>query len=85
MPELNVALAKAGRPDVMMLVGGVIPPARFQRADRSRRLGGPPGTVIADGAERLLEELNQKLGYAQRPLWNQGGCYEDLGAREAGG
>ena len=26
----------------------------------------PPGTVIADAAEKLLEELNQRLGYTQK-------------------
>jgi methylmalonyl-CoA mutase len=67
VPELKAALAKAGRPDIMIVVGGVIPPQDFEtllKAGASAIF--PPGTVIADAAEKLLEELNQKLGYAQR-------------------
>jgi methylmalonyl-CoA mutase len=67
VPELKAALAKAGRPDIMIVVGGVIPPQDF---DALIAAGAsaifPPGTVIADAAEKLLQELNQRLGYAQR-------------------
>lgn len=67
VPELKAALAKAGRPDIMIVVGGVIPPQDFEallQAGASAIF--PPGTVIADAAEKLLEELNQRLGYSQR-------------------
>lgn len=67
VPELKAALAKAGRPDIMIVVGGVIPPQDFEtllQAGASAIF--PPGTVIADAAEKLLEELNQKLGYTQK-------------------
>ncbi|MBN9440664.1 methylmalonyl-CoA mutase, partial [Bosea sp. (in: a-proteobacteria)] len=67
VPELKAALAKAGRPDIMIVVGGVIPPQDFEtllKAGASAIF--PPGTVIADAAEKLLEELNQKLGYTQK-------------------
>ena len=67
VPELREALAKAGRPDIMIVVGGVIPPQDF---DALIAAGAsaifPPGTVIADAAEKLLEELNGRLGYTQR-------------------
>ncbi len=67
VPELKAALAQAGRPDIMIVVGGVIPPQDF---DALIQAGAsaifPPGTVIADAAEKLLEELNGRLGYAQR-------------------
>jgi methylmalonyl-CoA mutase len=67
VPELKAALAAAGRPDIMIVVGGVIPPQDFETL---RQAGAsaifPPGTVIADAAEKLLDELNQRLGYAQR-------------------
>lgn len=67
VPELKAALAQAGRPDIMIVVGGVIPPQDF---DALMQAGAsaifPPGTVIADAAEKLLEELNARLGYAQR-------------------
>ncbi len=67
VPELKAALAKAGRPDIMIVVGGVIPPQDF---DALYEAGAsaifPPGTVIADAAEKLLEDLNGRLGYVQR-------------------
>lgn len=67
VPELKAALTRAGRPDIMIVVGGVIPPQDF---DALYEAGAsaifPPGTVIADAAEKLLEDLNQRLGYAQR-------------------
>jgi methylmalonyl-CoA mutase len=67
VPELKAALAQAGRPDIMIVVGGVIPPQDF---DALIQAGAsaifPPGTVIADAAEKLLEELNCRLGYSQR-------------------
>ncbi|MFA6964850.1 methylmalonyl-CoA mutase [Bosea sp. (in: a-proteobacteria)] len=67
VPELKAALAAAGRPDIMIVVGGVIPPQDF---DALYQAGAsaifPPGTVIADAAEKLLEDLNSRLGYIQR-------------------
>ena len=67
VPELKAALAKAGRPDIMIVVGGVIPPQDF---DALIAAGAsaifPPGTVLADAAEKLLEELNRRLGYTQK-------------------
>ncbi len=67
VPELKVALAHAGRPDIMIVVGGVIPPQDFDALiEAGASAIFPPGTVIADAAEKLLQELNQRLGYAQR-------------------
>jgi methylmalonyl-CoA mutase len=67
VPELKGALAKAGRPDIMIVVGGVIPPQDFDALiEAGASAIFPPGTVIADAAEKLLQELNQRLGYAQR-------------------
>ncbi|KRE17146.1 methylmalonyl-CoA mutase [Bosea sp. Root483D1] len=67
VPELKAALAKAGRPDIMIVVGGVIPPQDFDALiEAGASAIFPPGTVIADAAEKLLEELNRRLGYAQR-------------------
>jgi methylmalonyl-CoA mutase len=62
VPELRDALAEVGRPDIMIVVGGVIPPADF---DALRAAGAaaifPPGTVIADAAVELLSELERSL------------------------
>ena len=67
VPELKAALTKEGRPDIMIVVGGVIPPQDFpQLYEAGASAIFPPGTVIAEAAENLLNELNQKLGYVQK-------------------
>jgi hypothetical protein len=64
VPALRDALAAAGRPDIMIVVGGVIPPGDF---DELYAAGAaaifPPGTVIADAAIGLLHKLAKRLGY----------------------
>ena len=64
VPALREALAAAGRPDIMIVVGGVIPPGDF---DELYEAGAaaifPPGTVIADAASGLLEKLSAQLGH----------------------
>ena len=68
VPELREALKKQGRDDIMIVVGGVIPPQDFQAVrDAGASAIFPPGTVIAEAAEQLIDELNARLGYAQRP------------------
>ena len=51
----------------MIVVGGVIPNQDFATL---REAGAdaifPPGTVIAEAAQDLLERLNKRLGYRQR-------------------
>ncbi|MBV9569374.1 MAG: methylmalonyl-CoA mutase [Hyphomicrobiales bacterium] len=65
VPELKRALAEEGRPDIMIVVGGVVPPQDFEalRAAGAAAIF-PPGTVIAEAAEKLIDELNARLGYA---------------------
>ena len=64
VPALRDALAGVGRPDVMIVVGGVIPPGDF---DELYAAGAtaiyPPGTVIADAAVSLVNKLAERLGY----------------------
>ncbi|QIS20571.1 methylmalonyl-CoA mutase [Nocardia terpenica] len=64
VPALRHALAEVGRPDIMVIVGGVIPPGDF---DDLYRAGAaaifPPGTVIADAAIDLLRTLGDELGH----------------------
>ncbi len=64
VPALRDALAEVGRPDIMIVVGGVIPPGDF---DELYAAGAtaifPPGTVIADAAIDLLNKLAEHLGY----------------------
>jgi methylmalonyl-CoA mutase len=65
-PELIGELNKAGRADVMTVVGGVIPQQDYQALyDAGVAAIFPPGTVIAEAAIDLLEKLNRQLGYTQ--------------------
>ncbi len=67
VPLLKAALDAAGRSDIMIVVGGVIPPEDVQTLlDMGAAAVFPPGTVIPDAALALLDRLNLKLGYAQR-------------------
>ena len=59
VPELREELAKLDRPDVMVVVGGVIPPAdrpALMEAGAAAVFG--PGTVIAEAAMDLLGKLS---------------------------
>ena len=62
VPALREALAEVGRPDIMIVVGGVIPPGDF---DELYEAGAaaifPPGTVIADSAVELIGKLADSL------------------------
>jgi len=67
VPELRAALAKEGREDIMIVVGGVIPPQDFPALrDAGASAIFPPGTVVADAAAGLIAELNERLGYAKK-------------------
>jgi methylmalonyl-CoA mutase len=67
VPELKAELEKLGRPDIMIVVGGVIPPSDVQTLiDMGAAAVYPPGSVIAETAIDLIEKLNQRLGYAQK-------------------
>ena len=64
VPALRDALAEAGRPDIMIVVGGVIPPGDFDELSAAGATAiFPPGTVIADAAIGLLHKLAERLGY----------------------
>jgi methylmalonyl-CoA mutase len=66
VPELKAELEKLGRSDIMIVVGGVIPPGDFQALrDAGARLIFPPGAVVSEAATAILEALNQDLGYSQ--------------------
>ena len=66
VPEVKAALAAEGRPDIMIVVGGVVPPQDY---DAVHAAGAeaiyPPGTVIADAAEELVEKIGKRLGHAR--------------------
>jgi len=69
MPQLRAALHGEGRADVVIAIGGVIPPQDF---DALRDTGVaaifPPGTAIPEAAAQLIEALNERLGYRQREV-----------------
>jgi methylmalonyl-CoA mutase len=67
VPELKAALAGLGRNDILIVAGGVIPPEDVQKLrDMGAAAVFPPGTVIPEAAQELLEALSAHLGYAQR-------------------
>jgi methylmalonyl-CoA mutase len=60
VPALRAALAALGRPDILVVVGGVIPPddyAQLREAGAAEIFG--PGTVIAEAAVALIDRLEQ--------------------------
>ena len=65
VPALRDELAAQGRPDILIVVGGVIPPQDF---DELRAAGAaaifPPGTVITEAAKDLLGVLTEQLSHA---------------------
>ncbi|MGI5472927.1 methylmalonyl-CoA mutase [Streptomyces sp. CA-132043] len=64
VPALREALAEEGRDDIMIVVGGVIPP---QDVSTLLEMGAaavfPPGTVIPDAAYDLVTRLAAALGH----------------------
>ncbi|MEU1936969.1 methylmalonyl-CoA mutase [Streptomyces coeruleorubidus] len=64
VPALREALAEEGREDIMIVVGGVIPP---QDVPTLLEMGAaavfPPGTVIPDAAYDLVKRLSDGLGH----------------------
>ncbi|MGW1723583.1 methylmalonyl-CoA mutase [Streptomyces sp. NPDC002306] len=66
VPALREQLAEEGREDIMIVVGGVIPP---QDVPTLLEMGAaavfPPGTVIPDAAYDLVERLSADLGHGR--------------------
>jgi methylmalonyl-CoA mutase len=67
VPDLAAALEKEGRGDIMIVVGGVIPPADYPAlfAAGAKAVFGP-GTNIPRAAADLLGKLNAELGYSPK-------------------
>jgi len=58
VPALREALAALGRPDILVVVGGVVPPDDYQALrDAGAAAIFGPGTVIAEAAGALLDRL----------------------------
>jgi methylmalonyl-CoA mutase len=64
LPQLRAALAALGREDIMVVIGGVIPP---DDVPTLTEMGAAavflPGTVIAESALDLLHKLADQLGH----------------------
>ena len=62
VPQLRAALRNRGREDIKIVVGGVIPP---QDQDSLMTSGAsavfPPGTVVVDAADNLIEQLLEAI------------------------
>jgi methylmalonyl-CoA mutase len=64
VPALRAELAAAGREDITIVVGGVIPPQDFDALyEAGATAVFPPGTVIPDAAGDLLVKLAASLGH----------------------
>src|SRR3954454_199511 len=66
VPELKAALKKQGREDIMIIIGGVVPPQDYEALYKAGAEAiFPPGTVISDAAEELIHKLNARLGHSE--------------------
>ena len=60
VPALRTALAKLDRPDIVVVVGGVIPPQDYQPLfDMGVAAVFGPGTVISDAAIKVLDAIEK--------------------------
>jgi methylmalonyl-CoA mutase len=58
LPQLILELEQEGRPDILVIAGGVIPPQDYQFLNDAGVAGiYGPGTVIAKAALEILEKL----------------------------
>ncbi|GAA4984918.1 methylmalonyl-CoA mutase [Pseudonocardia tropica] len=74
VPELRRELAELGRDDIMVVVGGVIPPADVpELLEMGAAAVFPPGTVIAEAAVDLLGKLAAALGHDEPDTSAQAG------------
>jgi methylmalonyl-CoA mutase len=67
VPDLTAALRKEGRDDIMIVVGGVIPPSDYDILfkEGAKAVFGP-GTNIPVAAADLLDKLNAQMGYGPK-------------------
>jgi methylmalonyl-CoA mutase len=66
VPELKAELDQAGRGDILIVVGGVVPPQDYAALKSAGAEAiFPPGTVISEAAEELLQTLNRRLGHTK--------------------
>jgi len=67
VPEVRAELARLGRPDIVVVVGGVVPPQDYDAVyEAGAKAIFGPGTVIAQAAAELIEMLRRDLGHGPR-------------------
>ena len=67
VPELKTALAAEGRDDIMIVVGGVIPPGDYPALfEAGAKAVFGPGTNIPEAAIDLVAKLNAALGHTEK-------------------
>jgi methylmalonyl-CoA mutase len=67
VPALKAALERAGGRDIMIVVGGVIPPQDYGALlDAGIAAIFPPGTPVTEAAQIVLDKLAGHLGHRQR-------------------
>jgi methylmalonyl-CoA mutase len=66
LPALVKELKKLGREDILIVIGGVIPPKDYQflLENGAAAIFGP-GTVIPVAAQKVIEEIYRRLGYEE--------------------
>jgi methylmalonyl-CoA mutase len=63
VPQLVEELTKIGRQDILVIVGGVIPPQDYDYLLKAGAAGiFGPGTVIAIAAQKILDKLKEVVG-----------------------
>jgi methylmalonyl-CoA mutase len=63
VPALSEALTQAGGEDIMVVVGGVIPPGDYDMLYKTGAVGVfGPGTSIIDSADKVLAALESRIG-----------------------
>lgn len=63
IPELRAALKELDRDDIMIVLGGVIPPQDYETLySAGVKAIFAPGTVISEAAVGLMSKLNESLG-----------------------
>ncbi|WP_421379467.1 methylmalonyl-CoA mutase [Bacillus salacetis] len=66
LPALVKELEKLGREDILIVIGGVIPPKDYQfLMDNGAAAIFGPGTVIPVAAQKVIEEIYRRLGYEE--------------------
>src|SRR5699024_466125 len=66
VPQLKAELEELGRPDILIIVGGVIPAQDYEALRESGAVAiFGPGTVIPVSAQIVIEEIYKSLGYEE--------------------